>query len=705
MNTCTTAVIVRVLLLALTLALPVTGHAASGPWATSEVVDARLVSAVEGTGALQAVPVGIELRLKNGWKTYWRSPGEAGLPPTVDWAGSGNLASAVLSYPAPHRFEISRQQTYGYKEQVVFPIKVAPTAVGQPLELKAALDILVCEKICVPQSLALTLAVPAGDAVPGAEAQLLGRFAAQVPLTGEVAGLSLTGASVIGSGDKQTLQVSVVSSEPLRAPDLFAEVEPTIIFGQPDIALTDGGRRATFSFTPRAALPAGTTLAGRSATFTLVEGERAIERTVVIGEGQPGSLLSWAATNGTMLAVALLGGLILNLMPCVLPVLSIKLMSVISHGDAPPAAVRRNFLATAAGIVFSMLAIAAVLIAIKAAGGVVGWGTQFQQPVFVAIMAVIVTLFACNMWGLFEIVLPPSLSNFAGSVGGDSLLGNFAIGAFATLLATPCSAPFVGTAVGFALAGGPGQIVPIFAALGLGLAAPYLAVAAVPRLARSMPRPGRWMVRLRQGLSLALAATVAWLLTILPPQIGMAATLVTTGLLVALIAALALSRDGLLTSPLPGRMAAVALALAIVGLPLIVREPAPADASASRIAWASFDRDRVRSLVSQGKTVFVDVTAQWCAVCKTNKKFVLDTPDVEARLQTATVAMRADWTSPDPKISALLASFGRYGIPFNVVFGPGAPSGVLLPELLTRDAIFAAIDTASGKTAAAIPMR
>jgi suppressor for copper-sensitivity B len=239
----------------------------------------------------------------------------------------------------------------------------------------------------------------------------------------------------------------------------------------------------------------------------------------------------------------------------------------------------------------------------------------------------------------------------------------------------------------------------------LGLAAPYLAVAAFPRLARSMPRPGRWMVRLRQVLGLALAATVVWLLTILPPQIGTTATLVTTGLLVALVAALALGRDGLLTGPLPGRWAAVALALAVVALPLVVRDTAPVGADTSRIPWASFDRDRVRSLVAQGKTVFVDVTAQWCAVCKTNKKFVLDTPDVTNRLRAATVAMRGDWTSPDPKISALLASFGRYGIPFNVVFGPGAPGGVLLPELLTRDAIFAAIDTASGKTAAAVPVR
>ena len=288
-------------------------------------------------------------------------------------------------------------------------------------------------------------------------------------------------------------------------------------------------------------------------------------------------------------------------------------------------------------------------------------------------------------------------------------LGNFVIGAFATLLATPCSAPFVGTAVGFALAGGTAQILMIFFALGVGLALPYLAIAAYPAVARFIPRPGMWMVRLRQILGLALAGTAVWLLSILPGQIGWNGTLAIAGLIGAMVVALASDR---LMPNLPqfaGRAAAAVLALAAIGLPMVTNHSnLPASAAGKEtgsIAWTAFDRDQIKSLVSQGKTVFVDVTADWCVVCQSNKKLVINTQAISDRIGAAAVPMRADWTSPDPKISAFLASFGRYGIPLNVVYGPGAPAGILLPELLTQDAVLKALDKASGKsTSSALPV-
>lgn len=281
----------------------------------------------------------------------------------------------------------------------------------------------------------------------------------------------------------------------------------------------------------------------------------------------------------------------------------------------------------------------------------------------------------------FEIILPPSLSNFAGTAGAsDGIVGNFVIGAFATLLATPCSAPFVGSAVGFAHAGGPAQILSIFLALGFGLALPYLAIAAFPSVARIIPRPGVWMVRLRQVLGIALAGTAIWLLTILPAQIGMPTMLAVAALIIAMTLALG---AGTILPKLPhaaARSLAAALALAAVGLPLVFGARSTqmtGAASADSIGWVSFDRDKIKSLVSHGKTVFVDVTADWCVVCQSNEKLVIN------------------WTSPDAKISAFLSSFGRYGIPLDVVYGPGAPAGFLLPELLTKDAVLTAIDRAS----------
>ena len=691
-------------LLALSLSGQVAG-AASGPWQSADFVDARLVTAVDGTGQLDTIPLGVELRLKDKWKTYWRSPGDAGLPPVLDWAGSNNYKSSALSYPRPHRFEVLKQNTFGYKEHVVFPLRVVPAQPGKALDLKAKLDVLVCADICVPQSLDLTLAVPEGAASPSADAQLINQFQTQVPNSGELAGLKIAGVKASGSDNAQTLVITAEATEPFTAADVIAELEPAVALGAPKIELSDGGRLVVFTLAPSASLPVGATLAGRPVTLTLVDGDHAIERTAKVAAGASVSFMSWLASNAAMFGFALIGGLILNLMPCVLPVLSLKLMSVVKHGHAPPAQVRANFLATAAGIVFSLMLLAGILIALKSAGLAVGWGTQFQQPVFIAAMAVIVTLFACNMWGLFEIILPSSISNMAGTAGGDGdgVLGSFIIGAFATLLATPCSAPFVGTAVGFALSGGTAQILTIFFALGLGLALPYLAVAAFPSLARLMPKPGMWMVRLRQVLSVALAGTVLWLLSILPEQIGILGTGLVAALLLALVAALAMGEVFPRLPQTASRALAGALAASAVALPLALHQPAKTGVDAAgdhgSMTWAAFDRDQIKSLVSQGKTVFVDVTAEWCVICKSNKKLVINTADVSQRLTSVTIPMRADWTSPDPKISAFLASFGRYGIPLNVVFGPGAPGGVLLPELLTKDAVFKAIEQASGKAA------
>lgn len=679
--------------------------AASGEWQKSEFVEARLVSAVKGMGQLEIIPLGVEVRLKDKWKTYWRSPGDAGLPPVLDWTGSNNLKSATLAYPAPHRFTLFNHQTFGYKDQVVFPIRAAVTEPGRAFDLKAKFDILVCESICVPQNLDLTLRIPEGAADPGEEAQLINRFESQVPVASASSAMQIGEVRASEIGGKHYLEVTAFTkSEAFSAPDIVAEVEPAAAFAAPEVSLSDGGHRATFNLPLTSELPPGTSLAGRGVTLTLIDGSHASEHSTKILAGTGPGLGSSLALNAAMFAFALLGGLILNLMPCVLPVLSLKLMSLVDHGDAPPARVRVNFLATAAGIVFSLMLIAAGLIALKSAGLSVGWGIQFQQPVFIAAIAVIVALFACNMWGFFEIILPPSLSNFAGTAGtGDGIIGNFVIGAFATLLATPCSAPFVGTAVGFALAGGTAQILMIFFALGVGLALPYLAIAAFPSVAKFIPKPGMWMVRLRQVLGLALAGTAVWLLTILPNQIGFSGMLAVAGLIAAMAIALASERWLPNLPHIAGRTAAAVLGLAAIGLPLLIKgSNLPATAAGKEIgsiAWTTFDRDQIKSLVSQGKTVFVDVTADWCVVCQSNKKLVINTKIVGDRISAAAVPMRADWTSPDPKISAFLASFGRYGIPLNVVYGPHAPAGILLPELLTQDAILKAIEKASGKSA------
>ncbi|MDD9914499.1 MAG: thioredoxin family protein, partial [Rhodospirillaceae bacterium] len=397
---------------------------------------------------------------------------------------------------------------------------------------------------------------------------------------------------------------------------------------------------------------------------------------------------------------ALLGGLLLNLMPCVLPVLSIKLLSVVSYGGREAASVRFGFLATAAGIVTSMLVIAAALLGVKAAGMSVGWGIQFQQPVFLAFMALIVALFAYNLFGLFEIHLPQRLSDMSLRASDQpSAAGHFMTGAFATLLATPCSAPFVGTAVGFALSRDTLEILSVFAALGVGLALPYLAVAAFPRLATALPRPGTWMVVLRQIMGVALAATAIWLLTVIAVQIGTEGALILTAMLVLMGGVLLIQR-------LPGSRlgrhagkAVFALSIAALALPVVHMPSGNAVAVAESGRWERFDQAEIARLVASGKTVFVDVTADWCITCQVNKKVVLDTQPVASWLDSQNVvAMRADWTRPNQDVANYLASFGRYGIPFNAVYGPDAPQGIALPELLTSDIVVQAAVKSDSKS-------
>jgi suppressor for copper-sensitivity B len=683
-------------LLAALVAASLPAHSAAGPWQRTETVEGRLIAAVEGTGSLDRIPLGLHLKMKPGWKTYWRSPGDAGLPPQLSWEASGNLAGTDFRWPAPHRFTLFGIETFGYDGEVVFPITARPAQLGQPLDLKASVDLLVCSDICVPQHLDLTLAVPAGPAASsGGDANLIARFASYVPGDGTASGLVIESVRSSGKG----LEVTATAREPFVDPDLFVENAAGAVFGAPAVAFADGGCRITITL-PATGQPVA--LDGLPVTLTLVDGARGTETTATVNAGAV-SGAGLAGTTGliAILGFALLGGLLLNLMPCVLPVLSLKLLSVVSHGGSAPREIRAGFLATAGGILFSFLVLAGAAITLKLTGSAVGWGIQFQQPLFLVFMVVLVTGFAANLWGLFEIPLPRAIADIA--VGGHnhdgrystSLGGHFATGALATLLATPCSAPFLGTAIGFALARGPLEILAVFTALGLGLALPYLLVAAFPALASRMPRPGRWMLVLRRVLGGTLALTGVWLLSVLAVQVSPAAALAVGALMAAFTLVLAIRKRLPGRARIAGGALAAVLALTAFGLPLTLDRHASQAAAAIDARWTPFDKAAIAGQVAAGRTVFVDVTADWCITCQANKKLVLTRGAVAERLfGKDTVPMRADWTRPDDRIAAYLAEHGRYGIPFNIVYGPGAPDGIPLPELLTESAVLAALDRA-----------
>jgi len=606
---------------------------------------ARIISAVEGVGDLAAIPLALHIVLQPGWKTYWRSPGDAGYPPQIDVSGSTNVARAELMWPVPHRFQLFGLQTFGYGEEVAFPLMVTPQHPGAPVALKAKIRYLVCEQICVPQESTLALDLPSGAATPSSFAPLINRFASLVPKGGERLGWAVDQVAI--DRERQLIIDVTSASEVMAAPDVIVEGAPHFYFGPPTLELSSDRHTARL-LVPTERIGSGPDISATELTLTLFDGERGMEtraRPVAMVSAAP--MTDWSSIL-TILAVALLGGLILNVMPCVLPVLLLKLTGVLDLSGRARAHLRAAFLSTAAGIVVSFLVLAGGLIAVKSAGASIGWGIQFQQPAFLALMAIVCILFAANIWGLFQIPMPAFVGRAA--VASDARLGNdharsFFTGVLATALATPCSAPFVGTAVGFALARGPAEILAIFLALGMGLALPYLAIAAAPGLVGFLPRPGAWMRWLKSVLGLTLVGTAIWLMSIIGTQTGF----------------------------------------------LNVGAAARGDSD-----WVVFDEAAIPGYVAKDKVVFVDVTADWCITCQANKRLVIDAEPVAGLLKhDAVIAMKADWTNPDPKIADFLGRHGRYGIPFNIVYGPGAPAGIVLPELLTAEAVTAALGQAA----------
>jgi suppressor for copper-sensitivity B len=409
------------------------------------------------------------------------------------------------------------------------------------------------------------------------------------------------------------------------------------------------------------------------------------------GPKKPG--LAW------MLGLALLGGLILNAMPCVLPVLSLKVFGLVRSAGHGRGEVVRGALATSAGIVVSFWALALAAVAARAAGAAVGWGVQFQRPGFVAFLAVLVVLFCLNLWGLFEIPLPARLSRVGATGPREGAAGHFASGLFATLMATPCSAPFLGTAIGFALAQQAPVILAIFSAVGIGMSLPYLLLAAAPGTARFLPRPGAWMETVRGIMGFLLAASAVWLFYVLSSQMSPERVATVQLGLLALALCTWLRHRGFTGASLRNLAGAGMAVAAAATLALAVWSGGEARAlatetSAGLIRWEPFDRAKAEQLSAGGQLVFVDVTADWCFTCKVNEKLILNSPEVAGTFEEhGVLPMKADWTNRNDEIGNFLAEHGRYGIPFYVLYRPGQEPHVF-SELLTKETVLAAVQEA-----------
>lgn len=423
----------------------------------------------------------------------------------------------------------------------------------------------------------------------------------------------------------------------------------------------------------------------------------------VEGTEPPAQTAGGQATGGerslpVILLFAVIGGLLLNAMPCVLPVLSIKVFGLVQSAAKGRSHVVKGCLATAAGVLVSFMVLAAMIIGAKMAGEAVGWGMQFQHPGFVTFMAVVVVLFSLNLWGLFEVPLPQSLARLGSSGPNEGMGGHFATGLFATLMATPCSAPYLAPAIGFALSQSAMLIFAIFLAVGVGLAMPYLLLAVFPGAAKWLPKPGEWMLTFKGIMGFLLVATAIWLFYVLAAQVSTEslAYIQATLLLLALFTWLMNQNEH---APVKRRLASIGvLATAIFAIVLAVQAPnatASENTASGYHAWLEFDEAQAKQLRDSGKLVFVDFTADWCFTCKTNERLVIETAEIASAFEEhGVVTMKADWTNPDEEIASFLGRYGKSAVPFYLLYRPDQEPHVF-GELLTKKHILSALEGAS----------
>ncbi|MBL0242958.1 MAG: thioredoxin family protein [Rhodoferax sp.] len=697
----------------------------------TEQVRAELFAhAPDGVAPGKSVWLGLQIQHQPNWHTYWKNPGDSGLPTVLQWTLPAGVTAGEIAWPTPQRITVGNLANFGFDGTVLLPtpLTIAPAFQASPsgdLEVNLTASWLVCRQECIPQEGNFVLRIPAQGSTGSHGADFdAGRAASPADLTGTakaVAGadgftLTVTGLPTAWAGKAlQPFPETEAVAEPVSSPHSGDMVDSS--GAAPRTGTQSWANGVWSAHFPYSAMRES---APTSLPVVLALGTQSL-RTVASVSGQwpaisaPGPLPTAATSTalatstpvnaagggwgslGLALAAALLGGLILNLMPCVLPVLAIKVLGFASHGHHGHASHRAQGLAYTLGVVLSFVALGALMLGLRATGEQLGWGFQLQSPAVLAVLATLFTLLGLNLAGLFEVgmLLPHKLASLQAR---HPVVDAFLSGVLAVAIASPCTAPFMGASLGYAIGLPAAQALAIFATLGLGLALPFLAASWVPAVVGWLPKPGAWMDTFRRFMAFPMLATVVWLVWVLGHLSGVDGA----GALLALLLAMSLVIWAL---GLEGRsrimFATLSIAICVVLLraigPLVIKiEDAPnplttATTTSAGVTWQAWAPGKVESELAAGRPVFVDFTAAWCITCQYNKKTTLSNTDVldDMRAHHVTL-MRADWTRRDPAITQALEQLGRSGVPVYVLHQAGKPP-VVFSEILDAQTLRASL--------------
>ena len=679
-----------------------------------ELVHATLLADTSAVVPGKSFSAGLLLRMAPGWHTYWKYSGDAGLPTEIKWNLPPGWKVGEIQWPIPLKTNDPGDiQTYGYQDEVLLiqeitpPEKIDPPKDGfagannSPVKLSAKVDWLVCEKICIPGGATIDLELPISTSAQAKNTDLFARY--RCLLSQNFPEGNRASASWSRTGNDLHLKVASEQIANYQNIDFFPAPQGNTVVGHPGI---ESRKPNEVIFKIPTESP-DKNLSSMPGLIVFSKFPNSNDRSAwQLGGAQLVAATSIAQPSrglATFLLFGFIGGFILNLMPCVLPVISLKIFGFIKHAGKDRQSVLRNGLFFIAGIFVWFLGLALLLIALKSAGHQITWAAQFTNPYFVLILSVIVLVFALDLFGVFEITLPQSVMHrMLGSATREGEAGSFFQGVFATALATPCTAPFLGTAIGFSFTQSPLIIFTMFAAVAAGMSAPYFLLSAQPAWMKFIPQPGPWMVHVKQFMGFLLLATLLFLIYVLGAQRGLEGAIWASCFL--LIVAVACWMKGAFITPTASaakRTVVLLLMLLLLlssGLYFISDkfQSAKIDIAQSNLPgdWQPFTPERLQSERDAGRAVFVDFTAAWCLTCKFNERAVLENSEVRDAFQRhGIVKLKADWTNGDPAITKILQQFGRPGVPLYVLYPGKSQEPIVFPELLTKNIVLEKLET------------